>query len=212
MPELIPYGENGVTNKLLEAFVSDAAVYKDFIAQIRWHQNGLTGKKKKLSNKINLVIEQMGLGRQKGGGEPDGVIAGKDFVILLETKMNGINSLLGKKKGILDNYVKIAQKMLQPGWHPLSYEKNSYLREKVVGGITPKKHLWYLVFITDGNWEDGKTPGIYADIVSQLKGDNKTSENHFGWIGLHTIKEIAQNHNCETLETALRANGKWDGL
>lgn len=212
MPTLIPYGENGVTNKLLESFITERNVYREFIARVHWGDEGKQHQKTTLGKSIKVIVQQMGLGRMKGKGEPDGVIIGNGYVILLETKMDRISALVRKnKKEILNNYIALGTKIANKDWSPpKSYVKNAYLTKHIIEPCqrVSNKH-WYLLFITDGSWEENRKK--HAEILAELITNNSTSKHHFGWIGLDSVRSLSKKHKLTGLQNALKANGKWYG-
>jgi len=212
MPKLIPYGENGVTNQLLAAFAYNDAVYADFISRIRWGLNGETGGKATLSKNIRAIVQQMGLGRRKGKGEPDGVIIGNSYVIIIETKMGGPKELVREnKKEILSNYVRLGNDMAKKSWIPPgSYRKNQFLVKNIIEPTEKiSNNRWYLLFITDGEWDKDKTQ--IASIEKELiQKNHHLTENHIGWIGLDSVRAIADKHKLADLVNALKANGKYN--
>lgn len=211
MPKLVPYGENGVTNQLLAAFVHNSGVYGEFVANIHWHIVGKTDAKTSLGQHMQTVVQQMGLGRRKGKGEPDGVIIGNRYVIIIETKMGNPSALVyTNKKEILSNYVRMGREIAGKKWDaPKSYGGNRFLDETVVEPLRRiSNNRWYLLFITDGEWAkvNKKLSLIITDLIANNPG---LTERHVGWIGLRDIRAIADKYKLTDLQNALKANGKY---
>ncbi len=208
MTKLIAYGENGVTNKLLESFIEDRENFKRFIKGIYWGGTLQKEKRPDLAEGLESVIEQPSFGRSKGKGEPDGLIVGKN-IILLETKLNKINVFysgdgkkITKKSEILKNYIDICRGLFSKRWFPKNYKGNKFIIENIINKVRKTYNKWYLVLLTDGTWEESKK--LFVDLVTGLKKSKNISEKHVGWVSLDVVKTI----NYEPLRDALKVNGK----
>lgn len=81
-----PYGENGITNSLLEVFDADQEFFNLCIKKYtRWIYESQNSPKFKRTLNINFIIQQPGFGR-RGFGEPDGLIKASQYAFYLEAK------------------------------------------------------------------------------------------------------------------------------
>ena len=92
-----PYGENGITNSLLEAFDVDHDFFMQCIVKLTKWIDSESKRFQRKSLKPDFIIQQPGFNR-RGFGEPDGLIKSGRYAFYVETKAQSYEATFGKMR------------------------------------------------------------------------------------------------------------------
>ena len=202
---IVAYGENGITNMLLEAFDKNVRFLRVFLKNVKWADDK-ERKDFQIKGKVHCCVEQPGFGRNAKGGEPDGLIIYGRYLFWLETKIKTIRSISRKKMGTIENYMDIAKNIYLPLQRlPKEFKKGKTWNESVLSLIRKRnRNAWYFVLLTDGSLEEKKNKNRFNEMVMTIGKDKKVSKAHIGWAPMEVVRKIGEEY--EPLKIALAVN------
>jgi len=214
--KIYPYGENGITNSLLEAFYLNPSYFYECITRLVQWIDGDGRRFQRGTLRPKFVIQQPGFGRQ-GFGEPDGLIAAGRYVFYLEAKALPYDMTF---RANISNFEKLIKYFSIADSFYKGVPNNGYVDSKVIiinddgtTHIVPrkyglnnrpakirellgalKKHEYYFLILTMDEAEAWEAIREHyrtnLDIIEQYKnqlGFRGHYRRRFGWLPLRKI-------------------------
>jgi hypothetical protein len=233
---IYPYGENGITNSLLECFDQDNEFFSHCIEELTQWTDGEEREFQHTDLQPEFIIQQPGFGR-RGFGEPDGLVKANRYAFYLEAKALSYWQTFGADWANfikLNKYFAIASAIRQMNGDEIVLEKEVIEVDEDGGyyvdtrrfriGARPeiiqnlygelRNNQFYIIILTKNEAQDWPGIGEHYRAQIEMYDQHLNHDDHyecrFGWMPLVDIWNEIQERDEEyfqKLSNAFQCNG-----